>query len=211
MRSISDHVVSGFNSFVEEQRSTPGQLRMTLVQFDSQNPREVVFSGRDIMQVAPLTKETFAPRGATPLYDALGFALALSEDTRRDDERMVLVTLSDGQENDSREHTRQSIFQRIVDKRQQGWTFVFLGANQDAFAEGGSAGYGASNTQNFYFDGHGTENAFASVSKAMSSMRSKLSSSGLQAASYDSEDFFEGAKLAEDDYQRRNNGIRSKR
>merc|ERR1719491_1397866 len=60
MRSISEHVVSGFNSFVEEQRSTPGQLRMTLVQFDSQNPREVVFSGRDIMQVAPLTKETFA-------------------------------------------------------------------------------------------------------------------------------------------------------
>merc|ERR1711879_256214 len=114
-------------------------LRMTLVQFDSQEPNEVLFKGREISDVPDLTSKTFIPRSQTPLFDALGHVLALAEalknnakpGTRAADEKIVVVTFTDGQENASREFSRKSIFARIDKLRSAGWAFVFLGANQD--------------------------------------------------------------------------------
>ena len=48
----------------------------------------------------------------------------------------VIIIFTDGDENQSREWDRNSIAQLIKSKETEGWTFVFLGANQDAFAEG---------------------------------------------------------------------------
>merc|ERR1719265_126103 len=92
------------------------------------------------------------------------------------DEKIVVVTFSDGQENASREFTRKSIFDRIEKLRREGWTFVFLGANQDSYGEGGKMGFGAGNTQNFAFDKTGVQAAFRSVEGAVHSMRTKLAS-----------------------------------
>lgn len=195
MSAISNQVIEGFNSFVKEQRAVPGRLRMTLLQFDEVNPHEVVFEGRDVRDVPLLTADTFQPRSLTPLFDAIGHTLALAERAQVPHERLVIVAFSDGKENASREHTRKSIFKRISEKRAAGWTFVFLGANQDSYAEGGTLGFGDKNTQNFAFDGRGADKAFSSVSKAVMSMRFK--------ADYDSEDFFEGEKSAEADYRAR--------
>lgn len=203
MASIAGDVVGGFNAFVTEQRALPGRLRMTLLQFDSQDPHEVVFAGRDIMEVPLLGPDDFRPRSATPLFDALGHAIELAEEqaSARPEERVVLVTFSDGAENASRRHTRSAVFDRIAAKQREGWAFVFLGANQDSYAAGGGLGFGAKNTQNFAFDSAGTRVAFQAVSEATKSMRSSLSSG--QRASYDSEDYFGGKKAAEQDYEAR--------
>uniref|UniRef100_A0A7S0AIQ9 VWFA domain-containing protein n=1 Tax=Pyrodinium bahamense TaxID=73915 RepID=A0A7S0AIQ9_9DINO len=198
--AIAEEVVKGFNDFVAEQRSQPGRMRMTLLQFNAEDPHEVVFESRDIKDVPLLTLTTFQPRGGTPLYDALGHALTEAEKSHVDDERIVMVTFTDGLENASREHSRNSIFERIADKRKAGWAFVFLGANQDSYGAGGSLGYGSSNIQNFAFDGEGTKAAFGSVSEAVTRMKYHMMHNR---EAYDSEDFFEGVKLAEADYQSR--------
>lgn len=203
MQAIASDVIGGFNAFVEEQRLTPGHLRMTLIQFDAQDPHELVFAGRDIKDVAPLTSDRFKPRGATPLFDAVGETILMAEKAQAEMEHVVVVTFSDGKENASQRHSRKSIFDRIAAKRELGWTFVFLGANQDSYAEGGSLGYSGKNTQNFAFDGEGAHAAFKSVSSAMTNMRHKLRSA---VAEYDSEDFFEGEKSAEKDYMERSYG-----
>merc|ERR1711893_194 len=96
---------------------------------------------RDINDVAPLTADRFKPRGMTPLFDAVGDTILMAEKAQTEAELIVVVTFSDGEENASRRHSRKSIFDRIAAKRELGWTFVFLGANQDSYEEGGSLGY----------------------------------------------------------------------
>lgn len=179
-------------------------LTMTLIQFDSENPHEVVFSGRAIESVPPLTSSTFQPRSATPLYDALGRTISMAEKTHVTNERIVVVTFSDGLENASKEHSRKSVFDRITTLRDAGWTFVFLGANQDSYNEGGGMGFNAANTQNFAFDREGTQRACQDVSTATKSMRYNVKKeSRLSGKWYDNEDFFEGSKSAEADYTSR--------
>ena len=42
MSSIQADVIGGFNHFVAEQKAQPGKCRLTLVQFDTQEPHRVV-------------------------------------------------------------------------------------------------------------------------------------------------------------------------
>lgn len=208
MQRIAPDVIKGFNTFVKDQQtSSPDDetaLTMSLIQFDSESPHEIVFSRREIAKVTPLTSATFQPRSMTPLYDALGSTIRTAESASVSNERIVVVIFSDGLENASREHSQKSIFDEITAKRNAGWTFVFLGANQDSYAEGGGLGFVGANTQNFAFDGVGTQRACEDVSRATSSMRSNLKKESMYAGKwYDNEDFFEGLKTADADHTSR--------
>lgn len=212
MQRIASDVIGGFNSFVQEQQlvaSDTSQLTMSLIQFDSQEPHEVVFTGRDISAVPPLTSQTFMPRSATPLFDALGRTISMASAAHVPNEHIVMVIFSDGKENASKEYSRKAVFDLIKAKRDDGWAFVFLGANQDSYAESSHLGFSSSNTQNFHFDSGGVASAYSSLSYATSGMRSKISGSSKEKEDankhYDSEDFFEGVKSAEADYNSRAN------
>ena len=69
MEVVRDATVSGFNEFIAEQRKSPGECSVKLVQFDTEY--EVVFD-KPLADVPKLTNETFEPRGCTALYDAQG-------------------------------------------------------------------------------------------------------------------------------------------
>jgi hypothetical protein len=99
----------------------------------------------------------------------------------------------------SREYSRAKIFELIKNREEQGWSFAYLGANQDAYAEGGRIGYSAASSQNFRADAAGTAAVFASSSAAILRRRSKIRSG----ETYDPADLFEGDKAAEADLERR--------
>jgi hypothetical protein len=174
---------------------------MTLVQFDSHDPHEVLAEALPIADVARLTSESFAPRGGTPLYDAMGHTIAdatIHSEGRRcngePDEEILFVTFTDGQENQSREYNRATLFDLVKKREENGWTFVYLGANQDSYEEGGRIGYSAGNTQNFAASPLGAEVAFASLSKSVGTRRAKMR----RGEAYDKRDLFEGDKPAEE-------------
>ena len=200
MDAIRDDVVGGFNSFVTQQRNEAGECLMTLVQFDSQDPYEVLFDARNVLDIPPLTPATFQPRGSTPLYDAMGRAIAnatIRAEQRtaagEPDEDIVFVTFTDGLENASREYDRDKVFTAVKKREERGWTFVFLGANQDSYAAGHALGYDARSVQNFSASPDGTAAAFMSLDRSTKSMRRRLASK----APVDKGDFFEGTKEAE--------------
>ena len=63
----------------------------------------------------------------------------------------------------------------LVKKREAaGWTFAYLGANQDSYAEGGAIGYSPGSTQNFAPDGAGSRAAFASLATSVSRRRRQI-------------------------------------
>lgn len=182
----ADHE-GGLNSFVRDQKNLGGDVRFTLIQFDSQNACEVVYDGLPIEQVGSCT---LLPRGGTPLLDALGRGVAhvaarLDPLSRRPDQTIVMV-ITDGEENSSHEFTKDRI-KKLVEEREKknGWKFLFLGANIDAFAEGGGLGMGAATTANFANNRHGTQSMYGSLSSNVRSAR-MAASAGAGAASYDS-------------------------
>jgi Mg-chelatase subunit ChlD len=206
MQSIAPDVIGGFNSFLAAQQADGADAVMTLVQFDSQDSHEVLTDATAIRNVRPLSPRSFQPRGGTPLYDAMGHAIADAairaerlRGTGEAAEEIMFVTLTDGGENQSVEYSRDKIFELINRREADGWTFAYVGANQDAYAEGARIGYAPGSTQNFAADAAGSRAAFASLSGAFVQRRHKIRA-GEQ---YDKRDLFEGDKGAEDDLRRR--------
>ena len=72
MEPIRDDTIGGFNTFLDKQQQQPGEATMTLVQFDSQDPYEIIHHWQDVQKVTPLSRETYVPRARTPLFDAMG-------------------------------------------------------------------------------------------------------------------------------------------
>jgi hypothetical protein len=142
MQSIKEDTIGGFDAFIGEQRGLPGRCTVSLVQFD--NEYEEVYTGRDLTEVPSLT---LVPRGSTAMLDAIGRAVgatgarlaALPEDRRP--ATVVVGIMTDGLENASREFTHPMI-KTLIERQEQvyGWTFMYLGANQDAIEVGASLG-----------------------------------------------------------------------
>ena len=142
MQSIKDDTIGGFDAFISEQRRLPGRCTVSLVQFD--NVYEEVYTGRDLADVPSLT---LVPRGSTAMLDAIGRAVnatgarlaAMPEDRRPG--TVIVGIMTDGLENASREFTYPMV-KAVIEQQEQvyGWTFMYMGANQDAIEVGASLG-----------------------------------------------------------------------
>lgn len=143
MEAIKAAMESAFDEFVREHRAVPSS-RLTLIQFDSKDPQEVVFRAKPIAEAGRLVIE---PRSMTPLLDALGTAIdatgerlkGMSDADRPD--QVLFVVITDGLENASREFDRAAVRKRIEQQSSvYKWQFVYLGANQNAIAEAAKLG-----------------------------------------------------------------------
>lgn len=162
MESCWDDTIGGFNSFLEDQKATGGTL--TLIQFDHEY--QLTYERIKINDVTPMSRETYKPRGSTALLDAIG---RLIKDWKGSSNPSVVI-LTDGQENASHKFTKAHIKDLIDQKTKDGWTFAYLGANQDAFSEASSIGIAPGCTMNY--DANRTPDAMRVLSAAMSSQAS---------------------------------------
>ena len=148
MQSIKTDTEGGFAAFIEQQKGTPGDCRVTLAQFD--NHYEVVYTDRPIAEVPALDLQ---PRGSTALLDAMGRLVseagsrlaALAEDQRPGS--VIVAIMTDGLENASHEWTHPAI-KALVEQQtgQWGWQFLYMGADQDAIEVGRNIGVAAANS-----------------------------------------------------------------
>lgn len=123
METCRDDTIDGYNVYIDAQKNEGGT--MTLVLFDHEI--NVLYENKPIEEVPQLTADTFVPRGGTALYDALGYVTKMP----LPGETMVII-LTDGEENSSRTYTAAHVKDLIENKQtKDGWSFVYLGANQD--------------------------------------------------------------------------------
>jgi len=132
MSGQEERVVKGINEYVAELRDDLHKraCRLTIRLFDSARWREF-FSGK-LKDFKQMKLEDYRPGAMTPLYDAIGKTIAEMEGPAKDHKTLMIID-TDGLENASREHTKTSISKLIKDKEASGWTFVFLGADLEAF------------------------------------------------------------------------------
>lgn len=170
MRSIQDETIGGFNAFLAEQKSLPGKATVSLMQFD--NEFLVVHNNADIQTVPPLDRTTFVPRGCTSLYDAVGKTIAEFKDNNPKSTKTIVMILTDGEENSSKEYTYSSVRTLIEEvEGKHGWDVIFLGANMNAAAVGASMGISAARSATFDYSKGGAADAMASVNYATTSLR----------------------------------------
>ena len=151
MQSIKDDTEGGFDAFIAEQRSQPGECRVTLAQFDDRY--EEVYRDVPAADVPPLS---LSPRGSTALLDSIGRLLgeagarlaALPEQERPG--VVIVGIMTDGHENSSRELTHAQV-KALIERQtsEYAWQFVYMGADQDAIEVGSSIGVAATNSMTY--------------------------------------------------------------
>ena len=182
MESIREDTIGGFNAFVNQQKAEPGVATLTLVQFDSQDPYEIVHNFKPVGAVPALTRETFVPRASTPLLDAMGRGIndlekSLAEIQEEEKpSRVVMVIITDGQENASHEFRKDQIAKMIKEKQEQSaWQFVFLSADLAAIGDALASGIRANSSIRFSPSAQGTAAAWASASARVADYRADRS------------------------------------
>lgn len=166
MSSVLKDTIGGFNSFVEDQRENNQDQVYVITQFDTEY--EVRQDGVELDDVEVLTTKNYVPRGATALLDAMGQTIASMDAVLANDKTIkqaLLVVLTDGDENSSKEFTREQVFALIAEREKQGnWEFAFLGAGQDAIKQ--ASDLGIYNSQQYAANGIGTQAAFSNISRS---------------------------------------------
>lgn len=179
MESIRDDTIGGFNCFLHAQKALPESATITLVQFDSQDPYEVIHSLKPIHGIPDLDRLTFVPRASTPLLDAIGRGIndtesriaAINESDRP--AYVVFIIVTDGQENSSQEFRKDQIVQMIKQKEEQSnWQFVFLSSDLSAIRDAEDAGIKRNAILMFKKTRKGTENAWNLLAKGTERFRS---------------------------------------
>ena len=142
MESNRDGTIDAVNEYVNGLKlSDDVDARYSLTIFDSQSIDAIV-NATPVAEVAKLTRETYVPRASTPLLDAIGHVVTETDGAKlRADEKVALVIVTDGLENASKEYKKDTV-RKLLEGRQKdkGWLVTFLGADIDAFAEGGGLG-----------------------------------------------------------------------
>lgn len=167
MECCRSDTIGGFNSFVRQQKELKADNAfLSFYQFD--NDYSIIYENKKIEEVEPLTDATFVPRGGTALLDAIG--RTVNGITANDGENVIVVIITDGEENSSREFNKTTVNQLIGQKKEKGWEFIFLGANQDAIKE--AAVLGINSNSSLTYATEAAQEAFTSVSSAISRSRS---------------------------------------
>lgn len=198
MEKIRADVIGGVNALVAEQQAQPGTCKFTMVMFDTQG-YDYIHMATDIHQVSPIGEADFVPRSGTNLYDAIGRAvteLDVRVGAKNSPEVQIFAIFTDGEENSSRSYTRDQIFIMIEEHQAKGWTFTYLGANQDAYAQSASMGISRGSTQAYAGDGAGAHVAYTSLAANVTAARSSVAAG----QTINNMAFFDGAgKFAEAD------------
>jgi Mg-chelatase subunit ChlD len=172
MESIREDMEGGMKTLLGEQAQEEGTCLVTLVQFDSEY--EVLAQA---VPAAELVPYRLVPRGSTALLDAIGRTIS---DVRARIEALdpagrpghiVFAVITDGLENASKEWSRLQVMDCVKARVAEGWSFTFLGANQDAIQEGGGMGVAASSSLTYAASPEGTREAMRSASASMGRMR----------------------------------------
>lgn len=165
MSSIRTDAAGGLNAFIEEQKGV-GKAQLTIIEFDT-----TVDTVCDQVDINEAAEYELKPRGMTALLDAIGTVIGDPDKYETDDGKTIVVIVTDGGENSSKEWTHDKITKLIEQRKEDGWEFLFLASNQDAIAVGSSYGFAAEDSVSFANNSRGIEDAMMMQSSYVGSLR----------------------------------------
>lgn len=152
MRSCLDATIEAVNGYIAGLKAEKdAAISLTLLQFDSVSLDKYCVN-MPVSEVLDLTRETYSPRGGTPLIDAAVKTIRAMEvalEACDDNPKVILCIQTDGQENESRQHTWEELRSLITAKTSEGWQFNFMGAGIEGYDQASRMGIAASGTMSY--------------------------------------------------------------
>ena len=171
MSSIQRQAVSAMNETFQSVRNAQAanpenNYYVSLVVFEGDGVKGVrtVRDRVPVEKIEDIREEEYRPGSCTPLYDAMGLAITNLDKCIKSDEPVLVTIITDGMENSSNEYSGRAIKELVSRKREKGWTFAYIGANQDAVEV--ARDLHINNALNFEADEDGMEMMSAKLSKA---------------------------------------------
>lgn len=152
MQTHQDQTISGFNEYLQQlQKDKLDEAVFSLTTFNT--VVDPIILAEPVEKVDSLSTKTYVPEGSTALYDAVYRTIKKTDEWLKDNSqghRVLCVIQTDGEENSSRNHNERDVADLIAEKTATGfWTFVFLGADQDAWIQAQKFGVPAGNTMSY--------------------------------------------------------------
>lgn len=176
MHGLETDTIGGFNSMIENQKDNNGDVLVSTVLFNDKSI--VVHDRKSIKDIAPMTRQDYAPCGSTALLDAIGCAIHhignIHKYARKEDipDKTLFVITTDGMENSSHLFNADKIKNMINrQKEKYGWEFIFLGANIDAVGTAKNFGISEDRAVNYHSDPVGTRLNYEVISETISAFR----------------------------------------
>lgn len=184
MGSVREATVSGINEQIQQVKKDFGTKEnintlVSLIRFNGNVRPVFMYSSVDALN--ELTLDDYKPDGSTAMYDAVGYAvnqLKMRDDIEDENTTSLIIVVSDGEENASREITGQSLADMISKLNEtKRWTFSYLGANQDLSKVSASTNIYRGNTMSFNsYNTHGVALAFSGNAVALNNYAYVLAS-----------------------------------
>ena len=153
MNSVRLEAVDGFNEYTETLKGDDLPTTMSLITFNTRGLK-VVIDTIDIQEIPMMTAYEFRPTGGTPLLDAIGISILQTDEfleATQDEYNVMFTIMTDGHENSSRNFSAEAIKDLINEREDLGWIFTYLGANQNAWAEGRRMGIKSKYASNYQY------------------------------------------------------------
>ena len=171
MYSMTDDTIGGFNSLLEEQRKKDIPVKVSVGMFNQ--ILEAKLDRVDLKDVKDLTRDDYIAQGTTALLDAVGNTLSAikgREEVNVPENKVLVVIITDGKENASKEWKKPDVKKLIEELQEKGYEFVFLGADIDAVSVAGGIGISQERSMKFKKTGAGVQANFKAMSVMMDSM-----------------------------------------
>jgi len=180
MDALGKEPVQGVRNFIEDLRKQKSEeninFYLTLTTFN--NTTKIIYDNIDIDSVEEFGDDKYLPDGMTALYDAIGetihnYTNNYISKKESGDRKVICVILTDGEENSSFKYTRDQIKELTQSCEKKGWSFKYLGANQDSFNVANSIGI--NNSADYDYTDLGCRNIMRSVSETVRQLSSEYS------------------------------------
>ena len=178
MAGLESDTIGGFNAMIEKQKKTAGACWVSTVLFSDRS--QVIHDRLPLEKVPSMTDREYSVGGCTALLDAIGDSVKhianIHKYAREEDipAHTMFVITTDGMENASRRYGSDEVKKLIEAKKEQGWEFLFLGANIDAVETAKKFGIREDRAVNYHSDAAGTALNYEVVSEAVASVRASV-------------------------------------
>jgi hypothetical protein len=176
MTNLYTQTYNSLRDFIKKQTAikVPGEGRVTASLWSFDNKIEIPWSDVSISDVY-INPHDFYPRGMTALLDCIGTHLSMNlsqYDSCKNPPKQCIVIMTDGDDNASTMYTREAVFSLITECKQRGWTFIFMGANQDAIKTGQYMGLNIDESLTFGANSQDTQESWSAACDSISRTRS---------------------------------------
>jgi hypothetical protein len=126
-------ILDSVNSFIANQKKTCPDTTISVLTFSE--TITTLYYKMAIANVPDITAKDVVPQSSTALYDAFAEGLEILNSSKESNNQVILV-ITDGLENASKDNTRSQIVEKIAKGIEKGYLIKFLGGGHDAVGIG---------------------------------------------------------------------------